>query len=124
MTHVRPFLTSVLTMDSWATMQSFELLRRGKSKHRPTLHCMLDQYLNQESNIMRTVFTIEVSTDINVADDKRRAAFIELMRKASKQLYAQTAMLSDRPSVEISIQADDSINGCKDIPVFDKDAQS
>ena len=72
---------------------------------------------------MRTVFTIEVSTDINVSDDQRRAAFVALMRKASKQLYAQTAMLSDRPSVDITIQSDDSINGTADIPVFDKDAK-
>ena len=62
---------------------------------------------------MRTVFTIEVSTDISVSDDKRRKAFIELMRKASKTLYAQTAMLSDKPTVDISIQSDDSVNGVK-----------
>ena len=67
---------------------------------------------------MRTVFTIEVSTDISVSDDKRRKAFIELMRKASKTLYAQTAMLSDKPTVDISIQSDDSVNGVKEIELF------
>jgi hypothetical protein len=67
---------------------------------------------------MRTVFTIEVATDIGITDEKRRLAFIALIRKASKNLFAQTAMLSDSNNVEIAIQAEDSMNGAQDIELL------
>lgn len=99
-------------------MQTFELLRRGKGRRRPTLRTTLHQFL-KANNDMRTVFTIEVSTDVGVGDDKRRAAFVGLMKKASKTLFAQTAMLSDRPNIDITVQVEDSLNGVQDVDLFE-----
>lgn len=100
------------------TILRVELLRRGKGKRRPTLKAYLDQY-NNGSNRMRTVFTIEIATDIGIADDKRRLAFIALTRKACKTLFAQTAMLSDSNNVEINMQTEDSMHGCQEIALLD-----
>ena len=88
------------------------------SIERSRLKLTINSYTIGEGKV-RTVFTIEVSTDISVSDEKRRKAFIDLMRKASKTLYAQTAMLSDKPTVDISIQSDDSVNGVSEIPLFE-----
>jgi hypothetical protein len=69
---------------------------------------------------MRTVFTIELSTDVSVGDEARRKAFIDLMKKACRTLYAQTAMLSDTAVIDIAVQSEDSMNGVKSIDLFDK----
>ena len=82
-----------------------------------TTTCILHQWKRSERT-MRTVFTIEISTDVSIGDDKRRKAFVELMKKATRQLSAQTAMLSERATVEISAQVEDSINGSEEIELF------
>jgi hypothetical protein len=107
-------------MNSWAgERRGFELLRRGKGKRRPTLRVYLNNYPILKENSMRTVFTIEVATDVGIDDDKRRAAFVGLMKKASKTLFAQTAMLSDRPNIDISVQVEDSIHGVQEVDLFE-----
>jgi hypothetical protein len=79
--------------------------------------CILHQWKRSE-HTMRTVFTIEISTDVSIGDDKRRKAFVELMKKATRQLSAQTAMLSEHATVEINAQVEDSIHGTEEIELF------
>ena len=78
----------------------------------------IDSWHTKQEATIRTVFTIEISTDVSIGDDKRRKAFVELMKKATRQLSAQTAMLSEHATVEISAQVEDSINGAEELSLF------
>ena len=66
--------------------------------------------------VMRTVFTIELKCDIDVIEDERRKAFIDLVIAASRQIYGQAAMLAKgAPTITISSA---SRNGKEIYPVF------
>lgn len=72
---------------------------------------------------MRTVFNIEIKCDLPTHDEQRRKTFIQLMLKATRQLYAQTTMLAAELSPELTITMDDR-NGSQELNLFEPTTDS
>lgn len=83
----------------------------------PSVEVTLEQH-NLKGKVMRSTFNIKLQVDVGQMDEKRRDAYIELVRLTAKQYYAQAAMIaSSTPTV--SITSTDRRNGEVDIPLFD-----
>lgn len=67
---------------------------------------------------MRTVFNIEIKTDIPAHDDARRQALIELFTRTSRMLLTQTTMVSKGISPSFKITSTDNQNGEQEYPLF------
>lgn len=67
---------------------------------------------------MRTVFNIEIKTDIPAHDEERRKALIELFMRTSRTLFTQTTMLAKGVSPTINITSEDNVNGTEVHPLF------
>jgi hypothetical protein len=68
---------------------------------------------------VRTIFNIEIKTDLPAYDIERRQALIELFRRTSSTLYTQATMLSKGVPVSMSITSHDNENGTEKHPIFD-----
>lgn len=73
---------------------------------------------------MRTVFNIEIKTDIPAHDEERRKALIELFMRASRTLFTQTTMLAKGVSPTINITSEDNVNGTEVHPLFNEGTES
>lgn len=117
--HPEPLQGREVVIEAW---RSWEKLTRRVTNmrlyesdsvvfHQPHVTLELDQWQssvydtkqNREvTNVMRTVFNIELKLDIPATDDERRKAFIELTLMTARQLYAQAAMIStSRPDMKV-----------------------
>jgi hypothetical protein len=77
----------------------------------------LEQH-NLKGKAMRSTFNIKLQVDVGQMDDKRREAYIDLVKLTAKQYYAQAAMIASSTPI-VSITSTDRRNGEVDIPVFD-----
>lgn len=68
---------------------------------------------------MRTIFNIEIKTDIPAHDEARRQALIELFTRASRTLLTQTTMVSKGVTPDIRVTSQDNDNGAVDYPLFE-----
>jgi hypothetical protein len=67
---------------------------------------------------MRTVFNIEIKTDVPAHDKARREAYIKLMTIAARTLYTQATMLAKGVSIDVVLSSDGE-NGSEEHPLFE-----
>jgi hypothetical protein len=99
----------------------YTLLRLNNPTARFTEHgnvtVTLEQY-NLKGRVMRSTFNIKLQVDVGQMDEKRREAYIDLVKFTAKQYYAQAAMIASSTPI-VSITSTDRRNGEVTIPVFD-----
>jgi hypothetical protein len=79
----------------------------------------LGYQVEREMPIMRCVFTTEIKVDIDMDDDEQRAAFIQLVTEAARNVYGPAAMIAKKsPTITIT---QTSREGKENIPLFDSE---
>jgi hypothetical protein len=72
------------------------------------------------TRVMRTVYTIEIKVDLNMDDDRQRAAFIKLATEAARAIAGPAVLLAKSPP-EISL-SERSREGTNTLPLFETTA--
>lgn len=69
-------------------------------------------------NLMRTVFNIEIKTDIPANDEARRQALIELFTRVSRELLTKATLVSKGVSPDFKLSSIDNEKGEQEYPLF------
>lgn len=67
---------------------------------------------------MRTVFNIEIKTDIPANDEARRQALIELFTRVSRELLTKATLVSKGVSPDFKLSSIDNEKGEQEYPLF------
>lgn len=91
----------------------------------PSVEVTLEQFpvegrviQHERQTAVRSTFNIKLQVDVGQMDEKRRDAYIELVKLTAKQYYAQAAMIASSTPI-VSITSIDRRDGEMEIPLFD-----